>query len=224
MLIGAVIRLHFGNYVWGPPSCGILRKFYNSFGCQRLQQPPIPKKIFTCLITPKGGIIWARNIMMKNLPTTTPSEVLEISPESLEVANCYLQNQDILEVAQILDIPVHMVSTTLARRDVKAYIDQVFFDVGFNNRFKMRSAMDALIKKKFQELEEADVGSNKDIAELLQLSHKMTMEQLDRQIELEKMKNSQIKSQVNVQINESGDGTRYGRLIQQLVNIEAKPL
>ena len=89
----------------------------------------------------------------------------------------------------------------------------------------MRSAMDALIKKKFQELEEADVGSNKDIAELLQLSHKMTMEQLDRQIELEKVKNSQIKSQVNVQINEnaSGDGTRYGRLIQQLVNIEAKP-
>ena len=164
--------------------------------------------------------------MTKNLPTTTPSEVLEISPESLEVANCYLQNQDIQQVANLLDIPVHMVSSTLARRDVKAYIDQVFFDVGFNNRFKMRSAMDALIKKKFQELEEADVGSNKDIAELLQLSHKMTMEQLDRQIELEKVKNSQIKSQVNVQINEgtSGDGTRYGRLIQQLVNIEAKPV
>jgi len=51
------------------------------------------------------------------------------------------------------------------------------------------------------------------------------MEQLDRQIELEKVKNSQIKSQVNVQINEGqgGDGTRYGKLIQQLVNLEAKP-
>jgi hypothetical protein len=186
----------------------------------------VPKKIFTCRTTLNHGIIHHKeSLMTKNLPTTTPSEVLEISPESLEVANCYLQNQDIVEVAQILDIPVHMVSTTLARRDVKAYIDQVFFDVGFNNRFKMRSAMDALIKKKFQELTEADVGSNKDIAELLQLSHKMTMEQLDRQIELEKMKNSQIKSQVNVQINEGagGDGTRYGRLIQQLVNIEAKP-
>ena len=161
--------------------------------------------------------------MSKNLPTHTPAEVLEISPESLEIANAYLQLQDAHQVADNLDIPVHLVTTTLNRRDVKAYIDQVFFDVGFNNRFKMRSAMDAIIKKKFQELEEADVGSNKDISELLALSHKMTMEQLDRQIELEKVRSAQIKSQVNVQINDSGqagDGTRYGRLIQQLVNLD----
>jgi hypothetical protein len=162
--------------------------------------------------------------MSKNLPTHTPAEVLEISPESLEIANAYLQLQDAHQVADNLDIPVHLVTTTLNRRDVKAYIDQVFFDVGFNNRFKMRSAMDAIIKKKFQELEEADIGSNKDISELLALSHKMTMEQLDRQIELEKVRSAQIKSQVNVQINDSGgaqgDGTRYGRLIQQLVNLD----
>jgi hypothetical protein len=52
----------------------------------------------------------------------------------------------------------------------------------------------------------------------------MTMEQLDRQIELEKVRSQQIKSQVNVQINDgggqAGDGTRYGRLIQQLVNLD----
>lgn len=162
--------------------------------------------------------------MTKNLPTTTPAEVLEISPESLEIANTYLQLQDQQQVADELSIPVHLVSTTLARRDVRSYIDQVFFDVGFNNRFKMRAAMDAIIRKKFQELEEADIGSNKDIVEILALSHKMTMEQLDKQIELEKVKNSQIKSQVNVQINEGGgapgDGTRYGRLIQQLVQLD----
>ena len=86
--------------------------------------------------------------------------------------------------------------------------------------------MDAIIKKKFQELEEADIGSNKDISELLALSHKMTMEQLDRQIELEKVRSAQIKSQVNVQINDGGggqgDGTKYGRLIQQLVNLDGE--
>jgi hypothetical protein len=162
--------------------------------------------------------------MSKNLPTHSAAEVLEISPESLEIAYSYLQLQDAHQVADNLDIPVHLVTTTLNRRDVKAYIDQVFFDVGFNNRFKMRSAMDAIIKKKFQELEEAEIGSNKDISELLALSHKMTMEQLDRQIELEKVRSQQIKSQVNVQINDgggqSGDGTRYGRLIQQLVNLD----
>lgn len=162
--------------------------------------------------------------MSKNLPTHAAAEVLEISPESLEIANHYLQTQDAHQVAEDLEVPVHLVTQTLNRRDVKAYIDQVFFDVGFNNRFKMRSAMDAIIKKKFQELEEADIGSNKDISELLALSHKMTMEQLDRQIELEKVRNQHIKSQVNVQINEGGgtpgDGTKYGRLIQQLVQLD----
>jgi uncharacterized pyridoxal phosphate-containing UPF0001 family protein len=116
-----------------------------------------------------------------------------------------------------MDMPLSMVSSTLAKREVKAYIDNVFFDVGYNNRFKMRSAMDALIKVKFQELEEAQTGSNKDIAELLALSHKITMEQLDKQIELEKLKAGQLKSQVNVQINDAGGGTRYGQLITQLI-------
>lgn len=159
--------------------------------------------------------------MTQNLPSHTPAEVLDISPESLEIANCYLQNQDAAHVSELLQIPQTLVTQTLQRKDVKAYIDQVFFDVGFNNRFKMRAAMDALIKKKFQDLEEADVGSSKDIIEILALSHKMTMEQMARQIELEKLQSANIKSQVNVQINEAGDGTKYGRLIQQLVNLDS---
>lgn len=102
--------------------------------------------------------------MQQNLPSTSaPAEVLQIAPEALEVANCYLQTQDARAVADELGLPVDVVSQYLARREVKAYINQVFFDMGFNNRFKMRRAMDALLAKKFQELEEADVGSNKDI-------------------------------------------------------------
>jgi hypothetical protein len=156
-----------------------------------------------------------------HLPTTTPAEVLEISPESLEIANCYLQNQSVETVADLLAVPVHVVTATLARRDVKAYIDQVFFDVGYNNRFKMRAAMDALIQKKFQELSEADTGSSRDISELLSLSHKMSMDQLDRQIELEKVRGGALRSQVNVQIND-GMGSSYGRLIQQLTHLDDK--
>jgi len=160
--------------------------------------------------------------MSKNLPAVTPAEVLDISPEALEIANCYLQDQDAASVAETLQIPQTLVTQTLARKDVKAYIDQVFFDVGFNNRFKMRAAMDALIKKKFQELEEADVGSSKDILEILALSHKMTMEQMARQIELEKLQSSKVVSQTNIQINDASDGTKYGNLIQQLVKMDEK--
>ena len=76
--------------------------------------------------------------------------------------------------------------------------------------------MDAVIQKKFQELEESEMGSTKDIAELLALSHKMTMDEMARQIELEKLLQTNIKNQVNVQINETG-GTKYDNLIKQLI-------
>jgi hypothetical protein len=154
---------------------------------------------------------------MNNLPTTTPAEVLEISPEALEVANCYLQNQNLDEVCNLLDMPAEIVSQILSRKEVKSYIDHVFFNLGFNNRFTMRRAMDAIIKKKFQELEESEMGSTKDIAELLALSHKMTMDEMSRQIDLEKLRQSNIKSQVNVQIND-GTGTKYDSLIQKLIS------
>lgn len=154
---------------------------------------------------------------MNTLPVNSPAEALEISPEALEVANCYLQCQNIDEVANTLDIPKHVVSQILGRKEVKSYIDGVFMNLGFNNRFKMRKAMDAILKKKFQELEESETGSSKDIAELLALSHKMTMDEFSKQIELEKLRQSTIKTQTNIQINDNG-GTRYEELIRKLLN------
>ncbi len=157
---------------------------------------------------------------MKNLAPHHPAEVLEISPEALEIANCYLIKQSAQETADELSISTELVTQVLARREVKAYIDQVFFDTGFNNRFRMRDAMDAIIQKKFQELDEADVGSGKDILEILALSHKMTMETLDRQIQLEKLKGNNLRTQTNIQINEGG-GSNYHSLIERLVKSNA---
>ena len=161
---------------------------------------------------------------MNTLPATpaSPAEALHISPENLEIANCWLQLQDSQAVAQELDIPVDMVSRVLARSEIKAYTNQVFFEVGFNNRFKMRDLMDTLIKKKLSDMSESETGSNKDILDIIALSHKMSMEQMDREIALEKLKQGNqtaaIKSQVNVQINDGlGDGTKYGALISKLL-------
>lgn len=151
--------------------------------------------------------------MQQNLP----AETLQIAPEALEVANCYLQLQDARKVADELDLPVTLVTEILARREVKAYVDHVFMDTGFNNRFEMRAAMDALIKKKFQEMHEADVGSTKDITELLALSHKMSMDLLDREIQLAKAQQATgPQKQVNVQIND--DGSKYSSLISRLIS------
>lgn len=151
------------------------------------------------------------------LPAVHPAEVLKISPEALEVANAYLQIQDIPKVADILSIPTELVTQMLDRAEVKAYIDNVFMDTGFNNRFKMRAAMDAILAKKFEEMDEAGVGSGKDIIEIMALSHKMTMELMDREIALRKLEGSSVRNQVNVQINDQG-GSNYNNLLDRLMN------
>lgn len=155
------------------------------------------------------------------LPAQHPAEVLALDPEGLEVANLYLELGSIPKVSEALGIGTELVVQQLKRTEVKTYIDGVFRDMGFNNRFKMRKAMDALISKKFQELDEAGVGSSKDIADLLALSHKMTMEELDREIALEKVRGANIKSQVNVQINDGGGGSNYGTLLERLMKSNA---
>lgn len=155
--------------------------------------------------------------MQQNLP----AETLQIAPEALEVANAYLQLQDAKRVADELDLAPNLVTEILKRREVRAYIDHVFMDTGFNNKFEMRAAMDALIKQKFQELHESQTGSTKDIAELLQLSHKMSMDLLDREIQLEKIRAGTAPGkQVNVQINEGLDGSKYSHLISRLISGE----
>ena len=155
--------------------------------------------------------------MTQNLP----AETVRIAPEALEVANCYLQLNDPRQVAAELDLDVETVAEYLKRREVKQYIDSVFFDSGYNNRFLMRRAMDALIKQKFSELEESQTGSTKDIAELLQMSHKMSMDLMDREIQLAKAQQATgPQKQVNVQINEGLDGSKYSQLVQKLITGE----
>lgn len=164
---------------------------------------------------------------MSNLPAThSPAEALQISPENLEVANCWLELQDSQKVADALDVPLDFVTRILARSEIKAYVNQVFYEVGFNNRFRMRDLMDTLIKKKLEDMDESETGSNKDITDLIALSHKMTMEMMDKEIQLEKLRQGNqaaaIKSQVNVQINDGlGDGTKYGALISKLLTGDA---
>ena len=155
------------------------------------------------------------------MTTHLPAETVRISPEALEVANAYLQLNDARKVATELDLDPETVTSLLAKREVKSYIDSVFFDSGYNNRFLMRKAMDALIKQKFSELEESQTGSTKDIAELLQMSHKMSMDLLDREIQLEKARQATgPQKQVNVQINDARDGSKYSQLVQRLITGE----
>ena len=157
------------------------------------------------------------------VPEVAPTEVVKISPENLEVANCYLQCSSVREVADNLDLAPSTVSEIIARPEVRAYINTVFSDIGYNSRFKMRKLMDTIITKKLQELEEADMGSAKDIVEILEISHRMTMNEEAAKLKVlqleQKVADSKIKNQVNVQINDNSvnDGSKYSQLIQKLI-------
>lgn len=151
-------------------------------------------------------------------PPQSPAEVLEVSPENLTVCNAYLSHKTIEGAASSLDLEPSYVAQVLSQPSSKSYISTVFQDWGFNNRFKIRSALDAVISRKFQELDEAGTGSSKDIAELLELSHKMSMKELELQISLEKAKTRSAPSKVtNVQVNDHG-GSNYNKLLESLLS------
>ena len=122
-----------------------------------------------------------------------------ISPEGLEIANAYLELGSIPAVCSRLKIKEGKVSEYLNKREVKAYVDQVYLDSGYRNRFKLAEVLDTLIDAKLEEAEESQVFTNKDLADLVAMSHKIRMDEIKAQTELEKAKASNIKNQINIQ-------------------------
>jgi len=146
-------------------------------------------------------------------------EDAHISPEGLEIANTYLKTTSVADTASSLGIPEDQVSRYLNQREVKKYVDTVFLDVGYRNRFKLASTLDTIIERKLEELDEADMTSNKDIADLLQMAHKIRMDEVKAQTDASKAEQTSVKNQTNVQINDNstfGEGN-YGELMKKLL-------
>jgi len=146
-------------------------------------------------------------------------ELTSISPEGLEVANSYLQLGNIRAVCDYLRVDENKVVSLLNTREVKKYIDTVYLDMGYRNRNNIASLLDTMIASKLQEAEESSVYSNKDLADLLQMAHKMRMDEIKAQTELAKAESSSVKNQTNVQINGElpfGQGN-YGKLMEKLL-------
>ena len=87
------------------------------------------------------------------------------------------------------------------------------------HRFKLANALDDLIEQKLEEAEESQIYTNKDLADLYVMAHKMRVDEMKAMTELEKAKASNIKNQTNVQINADlpfGQGN-YGKLMEKLL-------
>ena len=147
-------------------------------------------------------------------------EVTTISPEGLEVANCYLQFGNIRAVCEMMQVAEDKVVELLNKREVKKYIDTVYLDMGYRNKNNIATVLDEMIQSKLEEAQETGVYSNKDLADLIQMAHKVRMDEIKAQTELEKAKAQTVKNQTNIQVNSAempfGQGN-YGELMKKLL-------
>lgn len=146
-------------------------------------------------------------------------ELTTISPEGLEVANCYLQFGNIRAVCDYMQVPEDKVVSLLNKREVKKYIDTVYLDMGYRNKNNIATVLDEMITSKLEEAQESGVYSNKDLADLLQMAHRMRMDEIKAQADLLKAESTNIKNQTNIQVNEGvpfGQGN-YGKLMERLL-------
>ena len=137
-----------------------------------------------------------------------------VSPEGVEIANTYLsEGCSIKKTSETLNIPTYEISAVLQQPAVRDYVTSVIKEVSFSKMNAISDKLSGLIEKKLEELDEAEMGSNKDISDLLALAHKMEMD-------MAKLKFADApkgpSTQKNQQINVYGDGS-YGKLMQELL-------
>lgn len=143
-----------------------------------------------------------------------PETDFHMSPEMVEITTTYLQCASIGETADALNIPKEKVSYYLNKPEARRFIDTIFLEQGYLNRHKLQGVLDRIIEMKLEEMEDSEIGSNKDILDILAFAHKVGEDVRKGIRETEKV--SEIRNQTNVQINgEMGDN--YSALMSKLI-------
>jgi len=139
-----------------------------------------------------------------------------ISPEGASIANTYLANAcSLVNTSRALDMPTHEIAATLQQPMIKTYVNSILRENGYRHMVVIAEKLDALVERKWEELEEAEIGSNKDISDLLALAHKMRMD-MARLLQADVAKGESVGVK-NTQVNVYGEGN-YGKLMERLVN------
>jgi hypothetical protein len=141
------------------------------------------------------------NVKTVNNDLPLSPEYTPLAPEDMVIASTYLETMDMQTTAEQLGIELHKVSEYLNKPVVQKYLTEVFMDSGYRNRFKLGKLLDDIIDKKLEEMKEAEIGSSKDIMEILEMVAKIRKMELDTQIKLEEIRSGKPKRQTNIQIN-----------------------
>lgn len=136
--------------------------------------------------------------------------ITKIGPEGFDIANAFLQYGTVDDTAEQMMIPRHEVVRVLQTPEVKRYLDGVYLDQGYRNRDKLGKLVDEMIESKLEEARESGVYSNKDLAELIMMQHKMRMD------EIKAAKENNMPG-VAVQVNNQFGDSNYGKLMSKLL-------
>lgn len=142
----------------------------------------------------------------------TQEKEVKISPEALEVANCYLTTLSIHDTALALDLPDHVIAEYVNKREVKAYVDAIFLDRGYMNRYKLQDLLENIIDEKIIEMKDSGVYSSKDIVDIIKLANDMRKSEMDSI-----NKTTSINKQVNIQQNNYND-QNYVNLLSDIMS------
>ena len=144
-------------------------------------------------------------------PETQPEPEFKLSPEALALTEVHLQTLDINQTAKQLGMSAEEVTHYLRKPEVKRFMDTVFLESGWRNKYKLAGLLDTIIESKVEEAEETGIYSNKDLLDVIQLVHKMRME------EIKASREDAPASQTNVQINNGMQNSGLATLIERLV-------
>ena len=148
-----------------------------------------------------------------------PDAQYRMSPEMVEVTTSYLQTADIQETALALGIEKERVSYYLNKPEAKRFVDTIFLEQGYLNRHKIQGVLDEIIEMKLEEMRDSEIGSNKDIIDILAFAHKIGEDTRKGMRESDKFSspNSKVGSQTNIQLNVGEYGDNYTNLMQKLI-------
>jgi len=149
-----------------------------------------------------------------------PEADYHMSPEMVEITGTYLQCSSIGETAAALNIPKEKVSYYLNKPEAKRFIDTIFLEQGYVNRHKIQGVLDEIIELKLEEMRDSEIGSNKDILDILAFAHKIGEDTRKGMREIEK-NSSQFSKQTNIQFNGVDTyGQNYTSLMDKLITQE----
>ena len=137
-------------------------------------------------------------------------KLVKLAPENLELANAYLSSGNALTAAAHMGISPDKVYEVLEKSEVKDYINSVYLDQGYRNRFRLAELLDEVIENKLVEARDSDTYSSKDFVDIIALAHKMSEDH-------RKTSETTNIRQQNVQINSPFGEGNYGKLMEKLL-------